>query len=822
MKTRQLHAEHVESVLARVTRRVAPVWPLDRFVAVNPYLGLLDQPFEDVVHRLGQVSAARSTLAGADYLNLIEEGELSIDVVDEVLAESRLELSREELFRLAAEEGTNVHGVRTVTEVLDGITDGSWSRWIRDHLGAWMAAYFDHDFATWQPSRTVDLFSSWKSEAELDLTPEVLGAPGFRKLLEKLPNDWSSAVRVALQALGVEGAALDLYLHRLLMQLGGWSAHAARLAWERRLRGEPEGDTQSELLAVLVVVEFALKESLLDKLDKSAWQAEVQALSDASRAPVPASVMARVVLQQAYERSAQLSLSAQFEQQREVATPSDRPHLQAVFCIDVRSEVFRRHLEAAAEGVETLGFAGFFGFPVDHIDLGNAEGIPHCPVLLSPSHRVASQAGDETRTKALAEAKLQSTLVGKAVKSFKLGSISCFGFVSPLGLAYLPKLLTDAFGLTRPVPKHDSGLEVALTPSRRDGQSLGIPVADQIKLAANALKGMSLRQGFARLILIAGHGATSVNNPHASGLDCGACGGRAGAVNARVAATVLNNPEVRAGLEAAGIHIPEDTYFLAGLHDTTTDEVTLFEQHLVPAGHASELEALKLALGTAGGTCRTERARRLGGNTSGETWFERSRDWAQIRPEWGLAGCASFIAAPRQRTSGVNLNGRAFLHSYSWEDDPEFAVLETIMTAPMVVASWINLQYYASSVDPEIFGAGNKTLHNVVGGNLGVLEGNTGDLRVGLPWQSIHDGERLQHTPLRLSVFVEAPTEAMSSVIARHQGLQHLLDNGWIHLFALNQAGRVTKRYAGGGAWVDWPHRARATSDDNIAWSEAS
>jgi uncharacterized protein YbcC (UPF0753/DUF2309 family) len=178
----------------------------------------------------------------------------------------------------------------------------------------------------------------------------------------------------------------------------------------------------------------------------------------------------------------------------------------------------------------------------------------------------------------------------------------------------------------------------------------------------------------------------------------------------------------------------------------------------------------------------------------------RSRDWAQVRPEWGLAGCSAFVAAPRERTRGVDLAGRSFLHSYDWRADQGFAVLELIMTAPMVVASWINLQYYASTVDNRLFGSGNKTLHNVVG-KVGVLEGTGGDLRTGLPWQSVHDGVHYQHEPLRLNVVIEAPRDAMNDVIARHPGVRDLVDHGWVHLLAMDDSGNVSHRYAGDLRW---------------------
>ena len=171
-----------------------------------------------------------------------------------------------------------------------------------------------------------------------------------------------------------------------------------------------------------------------------------------------------------------------------------------------------------------------------------------------------------------------------------------------------------------------------------------------------------------------------------------------------------------------------------------------------------------------------------------------------MRPEWGLAGCAAFVAAPRTRTAGMDLKGQVFLHSYDWQSDTDFRVLELIMTAPMIVASWINLQYYGSSVDNRVFGSGNKTLHNVVG-TIGVMEGNGGDLRVGLPLQSVHDGDRLVHDPMRLSVYLEAPQQAIDRIVARHETVRRLVDNGWISLFSIDPEGRVARRSAGQCRW---------------------
>jgi uncharacterized protein YbcC (UPF0753/DUF2309 family) len=177
---------------------------------------------------------------------------------------------------------------------------------------------------------------------------------------------------------------------------------------------------------------------------------------------------------------------------------------------------------------------------------------------------------------------------------------------------------------------------------------------------------------------------------------------------------------------------------------------------------------------------------------------ERTQDWAQVRPEWGLANNAAFIVAPREHCRHLNLLGRSFLHEYRHEEDDGFRVLELIMTAPMVVTHWINFQYYASTVDNDRYGSGNKVLHNVVGGHLGVFEGNGGDLRIGLPMQSLHDGHRWVHTPLRLSVFIEAPRSAIDAVLEKHAHVRSLVTRGWLSLFQLDDEQRaVYARRAG-------------------------
>ena len=449
----------------------------------------------------------------------------------------------------------------------------------------------------------------------------------------------------------------------------------------------------------------------------------------------------------------------------------------------MRSEVFRRALESVDNSIATIGFAGFFGLPLAHHAHGSDILEARLPVLLNPAVNTTS-AGDPAKDQA-ARINARSQ---RAWGRFRQAAVSSFAFVEAMGPVYAVKLVKSALGLGN-TAKSEPAPEVIG----------GMSAAAKADTGAAVLKAMSLTQGHGAIVLLLGHGGNTTNNPHESAYHCGACGGYTGEVSARLLAILLNDPETRAGLAERGVDVPADTLFVAGLHDTTTDDITIYEDGL-PAARSGDLATVRRWLAQAAKVARAERAVRLPG-ARGNTIATRAQNWAEIRPEWGLAGCAAFIAAPREATAGRDLGGRAFLHSYDWQADAGFGTLELIITAPVVVASWISLQYYGSSVAPEMFGGGNKLIHNVVGG-IGVIEGNGGRLRAGLPWQAVHDGEHLAHEPLRLSVMIEAPREEMLKILEKHPSVRALFDNGWLHLFALKD-GKVDARYLPGLKWAD-------------------
>ncbi|MDA8052363.1 MAG: DUF2309 domain-containing protein [Rhodospirillales bacterium] len=826
------NAAAIDAAIARACDRIAPLWPLKHFVAVNPFLGFCDQSFAATCATLRRIAQVDMLMPRTFYRDALAAGTIE----DRDLEAASVAVSGDPAFaqdaaslRLAAARDAVSTArpravVATVAEVLDGLAAGdrqaSRTAFMIDEISKWSAAYFDEGQAAWKlPARMLPPYSAWRAAMRFDRNPETMGIRGFRKAVAAMPEDPRETIAAVVRALGIPDRAVEDYLHRALIDIGGWAAYARYRVWDNALYGRDD-DTLVELLAIRLVWGYALFLERADPAFTAAWakvMADAAALPEDERLGDDPELVLDLILHEAYEAAYRRRLLARLAQH--VAAPYKKPAatrkaFQAAFCIDVRSEIYRRALETRCPEMETIGFAGFFGFPIEYVPIGRETGGAQCPVLLKPTFVVceAVAGASEAEEAEILNLRLLRRRAAKAWKAFKLSAVSSFTYVETAGLLFAGKLVGDSARLTRTVkdPNTD-GLDggvigrigPCLEPRAVGGRLTGFDDGQRVAMAEAVLRAMSMTEGFARLVLLTGHGSSTVNNPHASGLDCGACGGHTGEANARVAAAILNDPGVRIGLAAKGIDIPEDSWFLGCLHDTTTDEVRIFDADRLPASHAGDLARLREVLAKASALARAERARLLGIGTTEKVdraVKARSRDWAQVRPEWGLAGNAAFIAAPRERTRGLDLGGRAFLHDYDWRKDAGFGVLELIMTAPMVVASWINLQYYGSTVNNRAFGSGNKVLHNVVG-QLGVLEGNAGDLKVGLPWQSVHDGQRFVHEPLRLSVFIEAPEDALNRVISTHTGVRQLVDNGWAHLFALADDGRTIRRYAGDLRW---------------------
>jgi uncharacterized protein YbcC (UPF0753/DUF2309 family) len=791
----------------RAARAIPPVWPLATSVAVNPFLGQSDESLALAGARLARVAGAPVTMPRSWYRARIAAGRIADTDLAEALAEAPADLRPADLAALKAAVAFDApppQALPTIADLAARASGIDWPGLIAERFGAWAADYFDEGQALWAAPKGRSAYAAWRATATHDLTPEIAGLAGFALHVSEAPESAAAAVARVAERLSLEPRAAETYFHQMLVTLGGWAQYARYKLWQAELAGGSD-QTVADFLAIRLIWEEALFQRYGAEI--AADWAQVRA-EHAAPIAATADLVTDAILQTAAERAAQREL-AQTLAEKSPRGSDHRPVLQAVFCIDVRSEVFRRALESLDPGIQTIGFAGFFGVAASHRRFASDIGERRLPVLLNPTLESIS-GGDALR--AQDQSARFKARARRAWGRFKLAAVSSFAFVEATGPIYVGKLLLDSLGLHTAAAPNDPAPRLDPAPNK----------PARVKMAETLLRAMSLTANFAPVVLLAGHGANVVNNPHASALHCGACGGHPGDVNARLLAALLNDSAVRDGLAQSGIAIPADTLFLAALHDTTTDDVTLYAADHAGAAHKTDIDRVRKWLASAGKIARTERALRLPRAAGESTIRRRSRDWAETRPEWALAGCNAFIAAPRRRTAGKNLEGRAFLHDYDWERDDGFRILELILTAPVVVASWISLQYFGSTVAPEVFGGGNKLLHNVTGG-IGVVEGNGGLLRAGLPWQSVHDGARFAHEPLRLSVCIEAPREAISDILRRHDKVRSLFDNGWLHLFAQDEDGRMAWRYAGALEWtaLDRPLPAGRTTGLGVADASA-
>ena len=791
-----LHAAELHEIVAiaeRACSRIAPTWPLDRFIAVNPFWPLTHRPISEVAGELLALSGGEMLMPRQWYAEEWRAKRLRVEHLREAIAESGADVTEDDLVALFWSGEPAPAKRPLVVDTMEALRrrehELTWREFVMERVSRFCGSYFDDGQAQISGVREGGFYASWMLQARTDQAPHMfMGLADYRDAVARLPNTPEDMLLRGCVDLGVPVEEREHYLSALLLDVNGWASWCAYLRWNAKLTAS-EDDHLRELLAIRLGWEWILY-TASDEMIQEEWRIAMTSWTAIDRA-------ARAVRADDWllQRAMEIALLSELRPkliQGFGAPPVDEPRLQAAFCLDVRSEVYRRSLEKQGDGIQTIGVAGFFGVPIEYAPLAADDPRPQLPGLLAPKYRVVDTGAPEhlERTR---RARLDAA---HAWKAFKSSSLSSFAFVDAMGLFFGRNLFRDVLGSHRADHHERAGLKDAEDRARLpritcrvDGEP--ITLDERCQLAESVLRTMGLINTFARVVLLVGHGSETKNNAYAAGLDCGACCGQPGEVNARAAAALLNDAEVRAGLIARGIDIPASTLFVGALHNTTTDEVTLFPEGPNARTHQADLQGVRDLLDRASAGTRRERAPRLGLADLPEdklhaAIFKRARNWAEVRPEWGLAGNAAFVIAPRERTRHADLQGRVFLHDYYFGDDKELAILEAIMAGPVVVGHWINFQYYASTVDNVRYGSGNKVLHNIVGGHLGVFEGNSGDLRIGLSLQSLHDGEHWMHTPLRLAVFIEAPMAAIERVIEKLPKVRDLVVNEWIHVFQLD------------------------------------
>jgi uncharacterized protein YbcC (UPF0753/DUF2309 family) len=478
------------------------------------------------------------------------------------------------------------------------------------------------------------------------------------------------------------------------------------------------------------------------------------------------------------------------------------PVFQLICCIDDREESFRRHLEEIEPACETFGAAGFFGVAMYYRGASDAHSRPLCPVVIKPQHYVVEEVAYTFVKEHKRRAETRRVL-GAASHQVHHGSRTFLGgLVTALAgtLASIPMVARILFprttaqirrlfgGLVRPPAVTQLVLERSAPNPGPALDHIGYSLPEMVDIVERLLRDIGLTEYFAPIVMIFGHGSSSLNNPHESAYNCGACSGGRGGPNARAFAQMANDARVREMLVLRGLRIPSETTFVGGYHNTCDDSVTFFDLDRLPARHRQRFEELCNVIDEARGRNAHERCRRFESAPLSQS-FEaalrhvegRSEDLSQARPEYNHATNAICMVGQRWWSRNLFLDRRAFLQSYDpRKDDAECTVLARILAAVIPVCAGISLEYYFSCVDTGILGCGSKLPHNITA-LLGVMEGAASDLRPGLSQQMIEI-----HEPMRILFVIETSPEGMRSIMDRNPVIGRLCRNEWVQLAVLD------------------------------------
>ncbi|SDF40710.1 DUF2309 domain-containing protein [Cellulophaga baltica] len=738
---------------------IGTTWPLYTFVASNPLSGYENKPFEEAVALAEKYLQANTFPKATVYQQAYDTGLIDDAILTTLLKKNGFTKTPEFYLNQLSEK-------KEVLEV-------NLSHDVDRIMTKWLSAFLDEGLAEWtMPFKEKGFFTAWRALAPYDTDLNDV----FKK---EIPETACEVIDHILQE--IPSADYELIFKYHLAALPGWIGYIkyrtnAKSDWEQKYPL-----ALLDYLAVRLWICKNLGHTIVPDFADEGFMNE--------------SVSMQHLWLQAWEKSYQKELSEKLTTQAKniaLHTTDGVKEAQFVFCIDTRSEVIRRHVESKGN-YETFGYAGFFGIAMDYKSLQDDNTRKSCPPIVSSVYTVTEEAQEN-------KAHEYNTL-GKRIKVLNFSKYlfkrmknilpSAFGYVEGSGLVYglgmVAKTLFPSKLLKirqRTALHHEASCQPVLQKNTIEATyELDIPLVEKVGIVKSAFDLLGWTQ-FAPIVVFVGHGSLTTNNPFSSSLDCGACAASPGRHNARMLASLANLPEVKERLNVDhGILIPEGTIFLGAEHNTTTDCIAIFDAQ-APDSHVHLIRKIKLNLMEAQKTATQDR---LGISAKSIALAERkAADWGETRPEWGLAKNASFVIAPRNLTKHINLDARSFLHSYDWKLDTSGKALEGIMQGPMVVTQWINNHYYFSTIDNNIFGGGTKITHNVTG-KFGVVQGNGGDLKMGLPLQSLFaTDDEMYHQPLRLSVVIQAPISRVKSILDRNEKLKSLLDNKWIYLMVMD------------------------------------
>lgn len=675
-------------------------------------------------------------------------------------------------------------------------------------LFKFFAAYFDKGVAYWQmEDRQLGLLACFEDYAA-SLFP--MGANRYLKQLLKQAKELG--VKRTIEALLTQLCPNDQfwknYLFQALYQYKGWTALALTLESKELYNPTQIKVAFDEYIIIVLLMELAnLKHAKARKKlnDFDNQIIPIQNNFDTSylnyvfhhsqKDQVVSSEVVNFVEKINYDLYLQLWFEAYEEHLIQSLNPylvganakspiqnnQAQKKLQVIVCIDDREESLRRHYEESSPEVETFGYAGHFGLNIQFKGLNDAHYRPLCPVSVIPQHFVWEESVEDHKN---------TTLGSLKHFFFHNSKLPLFGTLAALFFAPINLLL---FLTTIVFPKHSQQLEAKLKKQYKtklnylaceDREKKGYTYEELADSLYAMLKTIGLTKNFANMVYVCGHGSESTNNPHKAAYDCGACGGGRGIPNARLMTLAGNDPNIRDLLKEKGVEIPDATTFVAGYHNTANDDLLILDPENYPKEKIQWLQQINTKVAALDAKERVRKFEDVPLKISPSAAFKhvqnRIFDYSQARAEYGHSTNSVCIVGDRELSKDIFFDRRAFLVSYDAKADQDASVINALMASIVPVCAGINLEYYFSYVDPEVFGSGNKQPHNITS-LMGVMNGYKSDLRLGLPWQMVEI-----HEPMRILIYVESQLEVIQKALETNQGARNLVHNQWVRLIVMS------------------------------------
>ncbi|WP_111669674.1 YbcC family protein [Algoriphagus litoralis] len=786
------HAFGVEEIVQELRHFLPAQAPLKDFVHHNTLHAFQHLPFFQALKQSKNQMGYRGFLPLETYRELYREGKIKGNILKNVLEDHFGEIdSIHWIVKLLDQtyEENSVPKVGQLRAHWKSDYHFNLDKVVHPFLFRILSAYLDQGISIWSfPVEATGFLDAIKKLQAQSLSSIIRGKRASELLFHPDLN-----LEMLLEILVGNKESYGWYLFDQQFAHPGWSGMVSVL------ESQPESllDAKTICLKEVILFECLLEIDALDQKFEQNWNPighrfPFKTAELFENSPFEELDLVLQCWQEAYEWSYYDEVLAGISIVDGQSKPSGLPSFQAMFCIDDRECSTRRHLEYIDPACATYGTPGFFNVEFYFQPEFGRFHTKSCPAPVTPKYLIKESANHKKLRKDAHFNQNSHSLVRGWVSAQTLGFWSAFKLVGNILKPSSSALEVSSFKHMDP----KGTLTVEYSGVEENGLQVGFKVEEMADRVEGLLRSIGLLEKFSPLVYLIGHGASSINNTHYAGYDCGACCGRPGSVNARVAATMANHAKVRQLLSLRGIEIPSSTQFIGGLHDTTKDEIEYFDEDVLSPENLLLHQKNKLKFTQALDLNALERSRRFDTLEKGkplnaihEAVKKRAFSLFEPRPEYNHATNALCIISRKSTIKGLFFDRRAFLNSYDYRKDPEGKALTKILGAAAPVCGGINLEYYFSRMDPDKLGAGTKLPHNVMG-LIGVANGADGDLRTGLPYQMVEI-----HDPIRLLMIVEQDPQVVLNVIQSNPATYEWIKNYWVHFVVIDPSTKAFLKF---------------------------